>query len=282
MKNSFLRIFILLLLNTCVIVGCSQQRQQVGSPTLEKHENFIIAGSGSNLAVTLKLLDDFPQKQSVKIEVPNSIGSGGGIMGVLQGKVDLGLTSRPLALNEKSSGLTEIPYALSGIVVAVGSDVSDENLSYEDIINIYQGHKNTWSNGEPIIVFLMYEKDSTNEVLVEKIPGFKEVLIDSLKNSRWQVFYNQQSQEEAIAKTPHSIGFVTMPALKDSRIKALAVNGVKASSESILNDHYKLYKTLNYVFQKPLRQEMKDFIDFTFSKEGQQIIMNYDCIPISK
>ncbi|WP_378954795.1 substrate-binding domain-containing protein [Pelosinus sp. sgz500959] len=281
MKNFFIRIFTLLF-SSFVILGCSSQTQQIGPNKSEKHEEFVIAGSGSNIAVTRKLVEAFQKKQSMKIEVPDSIGSGGAITGVLQGKIDLGLTSRSLALNEKASGLIEIPYAISGLSVAVGPDVPDENVTYDDLVSIYKGDKKTWSNGETIIVFLMYEKDSTNEVLIKEIPGFKEVLIDSLKNNRWQIFYNQQSQEEAIAKTPHSIGFVTMPALMDSRLKALTVNKVKASPENMLNDSYKLYKTLNYIYKEPLQKEMKDVINFTFSKQGKQIIIDYDCIPVGQ
>jgi len=272
----------LVLFQALVITGCSPQIQQMSTPILKKQEEFIVAGSGSNIAVTQKLAEAFKKNQNIKIEVPDSVGSGGGIAGVLQGRVDLGLTSRPLTVDDGARGLMEVPYALSGLILAVGSDVPDDNVSDDDIVSIYQGDKNTWSNGEPIVVFLMYEKDSTNEVLMKEIPRFKEVRIDSLKNNRWQVFYNQQSQEQAIAKTPHSIGFVTMPAVMDPRLKVLTVNGVKASPENILNDHYKLYKTLNYVYKEPLRQEMKDFISFTFSKQGKRIIVDYDCIPLGK
>lgn len=282
MRFFFIGTLSLVLFQALVITGCSPQIQQMSTPILKKQEEFIVAGSGSNIAVTQKLAEAFKKNQNIKIEVPDSVGSGGGIAGVLQGRVDLGLTSRPLTVDDGARGLMEVPYALSGLILAVGSDVPDDNVSDDDIVSIYQGDKNTWSNGEPIVVFLMYEKDSTNEVLMKEIPRFKEVRIDSLKNNRWQVFYNQQSQEQAIAKTPHSIGFVTMPAVMDPRLKVLTVNGVKASPENILNDHYKLYKTLNYVYKEPLRQEMKDFISFTFSKQGKRIIVDYDCIPLGK
>ena len=271
---------LILLFYMLVMTGCSSPNTQGNSPVQEKHEGFVIAGSGSNIAVTRKLVDEFQKTQKIKINLPDSIGSGGGIAGVLQGKVDLALTSRPLTDSEKAKGLIEKPYALSGLAIAVGADVPDNNLTYDELISIYQGSKKTWSNGQPIIVFLMYEKDSTNEVLIEKIPGFKEVLADLLKNNRWQVFYSQQSQEQAIVQTPHSIGVVTMPAFLDSKLKMLTVNGVTASPDNIKNDGYKLYKTLNYVYKEPLSMEMKKFIDLTFSKQGKQIITDMACIPL--
>lgn len=280
-----MRIFVaralLLLFYIFISSGCSPHVQEISGGIRKQHEELIIAGSGSNLFVTKKLADGFKDSHPINIEIPDSIGSGGGITGVRTGRVDLGLTSRPL-MPEETSGLVEIPYARSGLAVAVGKGVSDDNVTYHDLVEIYQGRKEKWENGEAIIVFIMYEKDSTNEVLQREIPGFREALMDSFRNKRWQVFYNQQSQEEAIANTPHSIGFINMPVVVDGKLKVLNVNGVKPSAENILNNDYKLFKTLNYVYKEPLRQEGRDFIDFTFAKRGQEILMNNQCIALRK
>jgi phosphate transport system substrate-binding protein len=282
MRKFFFGFLLLLVTTIGVITGCSSQPQQVNqSPAEQKREELIIAGSGSNIAVTRKLLTAFNEEKRINIILPDSIGSGGGISGVANGSIDLGITSRSLTEAEKASGLKEIPYAHSGLIVAVGSDVPDDNVSYEDLVMIYQGNKNTWSNGAPIIVFVMYEKDSTNEVLIREVPAFKEVLFDSLRNNRWKVFYNQQAQEQALARRQHSIGFINMPAAMEG-IKVLNVNGIKPSRENILNGSYKLYKTLNYVYREPIDPNMRAFIDFTFSQRGREILLDYECIPLSK
>ncbi len=278
----FVGFLFLLVVSTGIIAGCSSQTQQENQISVEqKRQEFTIAGSGSNIAVTKKLLGAFKEKQKMNIEIPDSIGSGGAISGVAKGSVDLGLTSRALTQAEKAGGLKEIPYARSGLIVAVGSAVPDHNVSYEDLVGIYQGNKTIWSNGMPIIVFVMYEKDSTNEVLMREIPGFKEVLLDSLRNNRWQVFYNQQAQEQALAKTPNAIAFINMPAAVEG-IKVLHVNGVMPSRENVLNGSYKLYKTLNYVHREPIDPQMSAFIDFTFSQRGKKILIDNECIPLNK
>ncbi|MBP2627747.1 MAG: hypothetical protein H6Q68_2458 [Firmicutes bacterium] len=282
MKKLFSGVFLLLMALSGIIGGCSSQPQHFDVTTSEqKRDKLIIAGSGSNIAVTKKLLAAFNEEQKINAVIPASIGSGGGISGVANGNIDLGITSRPLADSEKTNGLKEIPYARSGLIVAVGSAVPDNNISYEDLVRIYQGDKTTWSNGVPIIVFVMYEKDSTNEVLMREIPGFKEALLDSLRNNRWQVFYNQQSQEQALAKTPNSIGFINMSATLEG-IKVLKVNGIMPSRENIENNSYKLYKTLNYVYQEPIDPKMGAFINFTLSQRGRDILLSNECIPLSK
>ncbi len=282
MRKSSVGIFLFLMAFAGISGGCSPRPQQAHLTFSEqKRDKFVVAGSGSNIAVTKKLLAAFKEDQKLNMEIPDSIGSGGGIRGVTNGSIDLGLTSRPLTEAEKARGLKEIPYARSGLIVGVGSDVPENNVSYEDLVRIYQGKKTTWSNGVPIIVFVMYEKDSTNEVLMQEIPGFKEVLLDSLHNNRWQVFYNQQAQEQALAKIPNSIGFINMPAVLEG-VKVLNVNGVMPSRENVLNGSYKLYKTLNYVYREPIDPNMHAFIDFTLSQQGREILLAYECIPLGK
>jgi phosphate transport system substrate-binding protein len=282
MKMFFIGFFLLLMASVIAIAGCMSKTQKVSLiPAEHKHEELVIAGSGSNIAVTRKLLTVFQADKRVNIIIPDGIGSGGGINGVATGRIDLGLTSRPLTETERASGLKEIPYARSGLIVAVGLDVPDDNVSYEDLVRIYQGNKNTWSNGAPIIVFTMYEKDSTNKVLMREVPEFKEALLDSFRNNRWQVFYNQQAQEQALVNKAHSIGFINMPAALEG-LKVLNVNGITPSRENMLNGSYKLYKTLNYVYREPIDPTMRAFIDFTFSQRGREILLGYECIPLGK
>lgn len=282
MRKFYVGSFLLLIVFIGAIVGYTTKPQNAGLiPAEPNRGQLIIAGSGSNIAVTKKLLAAFQVDQKMNIVVPDSVGSGGGISGVANGSIDLGITSRPLTEAEHASGLKEISYARSGLIVAVGLDVPDDNVSYEDLVEIYQGSKNTWSNGAPIIVFVMYEKDSTNEVLMREVPAFKEVLLDSFRNKRWQVFYNQQAQEQALVKKAHSIGFINMPAALEG-LKVLKVNGVLPSCENILNGSYKLYKTLNYVYREPINPTMRAFIDFTFSQRGSEILLDYECIPLNK
>jgi len=282
MRNFWAGFFLLLIVSIGIITGCTSKPQKVSSiPAEHKREELVFAGSGSNIAVTKKLLAAFQADQGGNIVISPSVGSGGGISGVAEGSIDLGLTSRPLTEAEKAKGLIEIPYARSGLIVATGLDVPDDNVSYEDLVRIYQGNKNTWSNGAQIIVFAMYEKDSTNEVLMREVPGFKEAFSDSLCNNRWQVFYNQQAQEQALVKKAHSIGFINMPAALEG-LKVLNVNDVVPSRDNILNGSYKLYKTLNFVYREPIDPNIRAFINFTFSERGREILLDYECIPLSK
>lgn len=267
-----------------LVTGCANDRPSAAptaASTIDKSV-FTIGGSGSNLTVTRQLLSAFTLPDGKTITVPDSLGSGGGIAGFQQGAIDLALTSRPLTPAEKQTGLQEIPYAKSGLAVAVGPNVPDKNLSFKELIQIYNGEKTTWSDGSDIIVFLMYEKDSTNEVLSAVIPGFQAILADAFRQHRWQIFYTQQAQEEALSKTSGAVGFTNLSAEQNYPLTFLTVNGVEPTTQSIKSGSYPLYKTLYYVHSGTLPPLMRNFIDFTFSNQGKKRIEAAGCIPLER
>ena len=281
MKKKIAGVLVLLTI-AGISAGCSMpQKSAFDAHADQKTDKLIIAGSGSNIAVTRKLAATFCVERKLNMEIPNSIGSGGGITGVANGSINLGLTSRSLTEEERKNGLKELPYARSGLVVAAGAAVPDDNVSYEDLVKIYRGEKSTWSNGETITVFMMYEKDSTNEVLMQKIPGFKEVLLEALQENRWRLFYNQQAQEQALKQTPSAIGFINMSGDVQG-MKVLKVEGIMPSEQTVLDGSYALFKDLNYVYKEPLDPAIQAFVEFAFSQPGREIIIENKCIPLGK
>ena len=282
--NTWLTSVFACILSASFLAGCASERPAAApsATTGADKTTFTIGGSGSNLTVTRQLLSAFTLPDGKTITVPDSLGSGGGIAGFQQGAIDLALTSRPLTPAEKQSGLQEIPYAKSGLAVAVGPNVPDKNLSFKELIQIYNGEKTTWSDGSDIIVFLMYEKDSTNEVLAAVIPGFQSILADAFRQHRWQVFYTQQAQEEALSKTSGAVGFTNLSAEQNYPLPFLTINGVEPTVQSIKSGSYPLYKTLYYVHSGALPPLMRNFIDFTFSKRGKELIEAAGCIPLER
>lgn len=279
------RLLFLCLLSVALLLSGCTAKQPVGAApekNLSKQDKLIIGGSGSNLTVTRKLAGAFAPPPPRTLDIPASLGSGGGIRGTLNGSIDLGLISRPLTAEEKGQGLIEIPYARSGIAIAVHPNVPDDNLTAEDVLSIYQGEKDHWSNGAAIVPMLMYEKDSTNEVLSETLPGFSEVLQEALADKRWQVFFNQQDYEAALQATPYSIGFVDCANAAGNSLKWLTYNEEAATAANIAAGRYPFYKTLSYVYLETLPPDARAFVDFTFSPAGRTLLEANQCLPLTR
>ena len=282
MTKVFYGIIGVLLLITAFIFGCSNSDKEPETKNIPSSREFIIAGSGANLPITGKLIDRYNKKYGIKMQMPSSIGSSGGIKAVSEGAIDLGLASRLLQDEEMKSGLKQFPYARVGIVIGVNADVPDDNITYQDIVDIFGGKKNKWKNGKMIIVMSREKGDSTNQVLQEVVPGFKSVLEDSYKNARWQIYFTDSEEAEGIQKFSSSIGFTDTGALSvlSLKIKPLKVNGVIPSSANVVNGSYKLYKDFYFIYKEPIPERVARFMEFISSDEGQRIISSNGGIPL--
>lgn len=76
-----------------------------------------------------------------------------------------------------------------------------------------------------------------------------------------------------VSGDPYAVGYVSLGSLSD-RVKALSVDGVKATAENVKNGTYKVSRPFNIVVKDNSKKEAQDFIDFILSREGQQIVSN--------
>jgi len=75
----------------------------------------------------------------------NPTGSGSGIKAVLEGRCDIGLSSRALKAEKEAQGLVGTTLAIDGIAVIVSPENPVEDLDVETIAKIYKGEITNWS-----------------------------------------------------------------------------------------------------------------------------------------
>lgn len=104
----------------------------------------VLSGSTSVSPVMEVLADAYKELNSgVDIEVQQT-GSGAGITAVTEGACDIGMSSRALKDEELANGLTATTIANDGIAVIVNTENPVDNLTSEQIMNIYTGNINSW------------------------------------------------------------------------------------------------------------------------------------------
>lgn len=245
--------------------------------------SLVFAGSGTNVPLTRLLVEAFGRAHpEIRVEVPASIGSTGGIRAAADGAIALGLISRPLREQEKGLGLTVLPYARTPVVIGAHPSVVEDGITFEDLVNIYKGAKSGWNDGREVIVLTRDPGDSSIEVLELRVPGFKEVYAESRRAKRWTTLYTDQEMNRVLASTLHAVGLSDMGAITAHRlpIKALKVNGVLPTPDNVLGGRYPLVKTLAFVFRKDkLPARAKAFLDFVRSKEGEKILRVNGYLP---
>lgn len=80
----------------------------------------------------------------VSIDIQQT-GSGAGITSATEGTCDIGMSSRELKQEELDAGLTEMKIADDGIAVIVNLENPITNITSDEIMKIYTGEINNWS-----------------------------------------------------------------------------------------------------------------------------------------
>lgn len=76
------------------------------------------------------------------------------------------------------------------------------------------------------------------------------------------------------------IGYISLGSLNDT-VKALKVEGVAPSEETVKDGSYKIARPFNICYKEDsLSDVAKDFIDFIFSKKGQEIVLANNVVPV--
>ncbi len=249
----------------------------------DERKELLLAGSGTNTLMTEVLVKAFVDKHpDIPLKVLPSIGSTGGIKAVHRGRIELGLTSRPFRGLERTWNLKALPYARSVVAFGANPAVPDDNLSTQDVIDIYSGKRKKWSNGGTIVVLVREEGDSGAELLMKAIAGFKEILENAWRSGIWRIEYRDVECNNFIARAKNAMGWTDIGSIQigNHKIKPLKFNGVSPTAENLISGKYPLYKDLSFAYQEPLPEPLRKFVAFVKSTEGAELIRKNGYIPI--
>ena len=87
------------------------------------------------------------------------------------------------------------------------------------------------------------------------------------------------SVRQLVSDDVNAIGFISLGLVND-RVVALSLDGVAATRENVVNGTYSLFRPFLYVCKGKPVGVAKEFIDFTLSPEGQQVLEREGLIPI--
>lgn len=105
----------------------------------------VLAGSTSVAPVMQVIADRYKAIYAdVEIEIQQT-GSGAGITSTIEKACDIGMSSRALKAEELAQGLTETTIAMDGIAVIVNNNNPAEDLTSEQIRQIFTGEVTDWA-----------------------------------------------------------------------------------------------------------------------------------------
>ena len=227
-------------------------------------------GSTSMEKVVGALGEAFEAENSGTTFTYNPTGSGSGITAVLEGRCDIGLSSRALKDDEKAQGLTETVLAYDGIAIIVNPSNTVEDLTVDQIASIYKGEVTNWSevggtDGE--IVLIGREAGSGTRDGFESITGTK----DACKYR--QELTSTGDVITTVANNPNAIGYASLASVKDT-VKVLKVGGVTPTEDTVKDGTYLIQRPFVFVTKTDtkLSDTAQKFFDYAMSSAAASII----------
>lgn len=236
-------------------------------------------GSTSMQKVISALGEQFEKDNSGAKFTYNPTGSGSGIAAVSEGRCDIGLSSRALKDDEKAGGLHETILALDGIAIIVNPANTVSDISVDTLAKIYTGEITNWKDiggNDAEIVLIGREAGSGTRDGFESITGTKD------KCKYRQELTSTGDVITTVAGNPDAIGYASLASIKDS-VKALTVEGVTPTEETVKNGTYKIQRPFVLVTKNgtKLSDTAQKFFDFATSKDASDIISAAGAVPVN-
>ena len=207
----------------------------------------------------------------------NPTGSSAGITAVLEGRCDIGLSSRSLKDAEKDQGMVATTLAYDGIAVIVNPENTVEDLTVEQIAAIYKGEVTNWSEVGGIdaeIVLIGREAGSGTR------SGFEEIVDVEDACQYRQELTSTGDVITAVSQNPGAVGYASLASVKDT-VKAIKVGGVAPSDETVKNETYAIQRPFVLVTKEgtALTETAQAFFDFITSEAAREVITAAGVVP---
>lgn len=239
--------------------------------SVEESETIVIAGSTS-MEKLARILSECFMKEHVGMMVTTEFtGSSAGVEAVLDGRADLGISSRELTKQERDAGAVAFVVAVDGIAVVTDPRNPVKELTMEQLTGIYTGKIRDWSEvggfTEPIVV-VGREAGSGSRSTFENLLMIRDEC----------QYANEMDSEGAViartAVTPGAIGYASLEVCNDT-VCTIDLDGMEATEETIRKGVYPLRRYF-FMVTKGERWEQRalvqEFLTYLRSEEGKKLV----------
>lgn len=237
-----------------------------------------VSGSTSVAPLMTKLAEDFEAKNPDYKVLIESVGSSIGIRDTIEGKNDLGMSSRSLKPSEVEE-VNEIVLCQDAIVLVVNVMSTLDSITKEELINLYMKNMPIGD----ITKAVSREDGSGTRASFTELTG---VALDEILPSTVEILDGTGKVKTSIANDSQKLGYISFGSV-DETVKPIAytsiTNGmpVYASLDAVVSGEYELYRPFLLVSKKDIEEkpQVKIFLDYLKSKDANAIIVENGYIP---
>lgn len=246
-------------------------------------EKITVKGSDTMVILSQRWAEKYMAKNpNVSIQVTGG-GSGTGISALINGTTDICNASRPMKpseikkLKERYGTVgVEIPCAKDGLSIYVHEKNKVKGLTMEQVRDIYTGRITNWKEvGGADARIVLYSRENNSGTYVY----FKDNVLKGADYSpSCQNLPGTAAVVNAVGKDVNGIGYGG--AAYGKGIVEVKINGYAPTKENIASGKYPIARYLYLYTRSRPTGEIKKFVDWILSAEGQAVITEVGYFPV--
>ncbi len=247
-----------------------------------------VKGSDTMVILAQKWAEVYMKSHSATVIQVTGGGSGTGISALINGATDICNSSRPMKqsemdkLKDRYASLgVEIPCAKDGITIFLHETNPVKELTLKQLSNIFSGKTRNWKEvGGPDQNIKLYGRENSSGTYV----FFKDQVVKADYAASCQTLPGTAAVVNAVSKDKFGIGYGG--AAYATGVKHCAVKkddksqAFVADTETVKKGQYPITRYLYMYLQNRPTGELKAYIDWILSPEGQKLVADVGYFPV--
>ena len=243
-----------------------------------------VGGSGACHGGAMLLAERFLQTPGgTQVEVAPSLGSRGGIRGLLGGALDIACTSRALTPDELARGLTAQPLAASPFVVIVHPGVRLARITVADLVRLYADPTSTFPDSTRARPVLRPADEVDTRILNSLSPEMAPALTQANQRPGMLVAATDRDVAQFVETVPGAFGLSTLGLVQTERrnVTVLGLDGQNPALEGRANPRYPVRKTVYLVTRADASGAARRFVAWSGSRTAQDLLLRNGFVPVT-
>jgi phosphate transport system substrate-binding protein len=292
LRKTVLILFSLILTISLVFAGCGAKTEQNSDNSApqqnepKKEEisgSIIVMGSTAMQPLVEEAAKQFMSKNpKAQIQVQGG-GSGTGLSQVSSGGANIGnsdvFVEEKIKEKEIAAALVDHKVAVVGMGAVVHKDVDVDNLTKQQLIDIFTGKVTNWKDvgGQDLKITLVNRPKSSGTRAT-----FQKFGLNGADEAEGITEESSGTVKKIIAETPGAIGYLAFSYF-DNSIKPLKLDGVEPTEENVTNGKFPIWAYQHSYTKGQPEGLTKTFLDYMLSDEVQNtIVPKLGYIPSTK